>query len=233
MLAPMHIAPNPDPVPRLWAAARAMYERMRAALGDAKAIAQRILVGDELVRARAWLRALEALVRQIVLADALAIAQTPRAPAPPPLHMPRWVVVVAEKPEPKPSAHARRGAFCLWPRPKPGPRIRLLADQPRSAWEVERDAREAARLARMTQARGVPDCIRIARRIEGVARIMAKPYAAARRLAAKLRVDRHVVKSIIGRRMPRTAYLDTVAYGAAFDLSFRRARALYAAADTS
>lgn len=104
----------------LWTAARALFERMRGAIGDAAAFADRRNLEDhERIAARTWLRTLEIMVRKLVLIEAKALLR--------PEHLPvlRHVVelhnLVAPKPLAQPRVNARGYSFRLWPRPPSHP----------------------------------------------------------------------------------------------------------------
>ncbi len=65
-----------DILTRLWSAAQAMFERMRAAIGEADALAgRRDLDAEEAQAVRKWLGPLEAMVRKVVLVHALALIE--------------------------------------------------------------------------------------------------------------------------------------------------------------
>jgi hypothetical protein len=76
-----------DTITRLWTAARAMFARLSAAVGETAAIAAREALSAAERRAiRAWLRPLEAMVRKTVLIQAIALARRGdiRPPSAPP-----------------------------------------------------------------------------------------------------------------------------------------------------
>ncbi|MGH6950583.1 MAG: hypothetical protein ACREH4_06905, partial [Vitreimonas sp.] len=74
---------HPDLVPRLWTAARAMFARMRAAIGEAASIAARAaLSGEERRAVHKWLAPLEAMARKVVLIHALALIERDDTHAP-------------------------------------------------------------------------------------------------------------------------------------------------------
>src|SRR5688572_11361296 len=65
-----------DIIPRLWTAARAMFARMCAVVGEAAAIAARETLSTADARAiRRWLSPLEAMARKIVIVEALALIE--------------------------------------------------------------------------------------------------------------------------------------------------------------
>lgn len=67
---------HPDLVPRLWTAARAMFARMRDAIGEAASIAARAALSREERRViRKWLAPLEAMARKVVLIHALELVE--------------------------------------------------------------------------------------------------------------------------------------------------------------
>ena len=74
---------EPDLVPRLWSAARFMFARMRAAIGEAATIAARVVLSDEERRAiRKWLAPLEAMARKVVLIHAIALLEQEQGDTP-------------------------------------------------------------------------------------------------------------------------------------------------------
>jgi len=193
----MDYAPT-TPIPDIWTAARAMFMRLRGA-----------------VSAKQWLYALEALVRKLVLLEALALA--PQAPKPPPLSLPRGVSVLLPDP-PRERAQSHGYSFRLWPRAKPHPaRIRLLGRTTTRA-DIERDALYRAQLERLKQARlnRLPPLQRIVRRIKALGCVLEKPLPYARRLARKLRrAPKHFMTKLALKRSPRSPYIDARYQGAA------------------
>lgn len=66
-----------DILTRLWSAAHAMFQRMRAAIGDTEALAaRRRLAAEESRAVRKWLGPLEAMVRKVVLVHALTLVES-------------------------------------------------------------------------------------------------------------------------------------------------------------
>jgi len=197
----MHSNTLSDPIAQLWTAARAMFARLSAALGETAAVAAREKLDAKEVRTiRAWLRPLEAMVRKIVLIEAMALA---RQPAPPPL-----------KPFTKPAQHkrprasrARRIAFRLWPRqPRSvGPRIRGLGP-PVRAIEINRDRARLAAARHLNKVRFLrtPEQERLAGRVAALERVIDKPLSAIRRLARKLRTAPKLVLKLACKRTART-----------------------------
>ncbi|MGH6951923.1 MAG: hypothetical protein ACREH4_13735, partial [Vitreimonas sp.] len=65
-----------DIIPRLWTAARAMFARMCAAVGEAAAIAARRTLSAAEARAiRKWLAPLEAMARKVAIVEAIALIE--------------------------------------------------------------------------------------------------------------------------------------------------------------
>ncbi|MGH6951690.1 MAG: hypothetical protein ACREH4_12505, partial [Vitreimonas sp.] len=62
-----------DTVSRLWTAARALFARLRAAIGETASLAA--LNAEDVRDLRLWLRTLEAMVRRIVLIEAIALVR--------------------------------------------------------------------------------------------------------------------------------------------------------------
>ena len=179
------------PIPDIWTAARAMFARLRGAIS-----------------AKQWLYALEALVRKLVLLEALAIA--PPLPKPRPIQMPLYMQT--NLPEPPRERSAQRGsAFRLWPRAKPHPaRIRLLG-KPQTRAELERDSLYQAQLENLKRARAnrLPPVQLLIRRINALSRVLEKPLPYAQRLARKLRrAPKKFLAHIALKRQPRSPFID-------------------------
>jgi len=209
----------PDPIADLWSAARNLFARMRAHIGEAQAIAVRKLDRDTLAAMRAWLRPLEALVRRIVLIEAAALARTPLAPK-------RQSERRAQPPQTKP--HQRSYALRLWPRTPPPPaRIRQLGP-PLLVRDIYRERARAAQARRLNMVRFMrpPEPLRIARRIEALARVLEKPTNAVRRLARKLRQLPKLAIKLAAARWPRSPHTDHAAQNIASNQSFCGALAL-------
>jgi hypothetical protein len=63
---------QPDTIARLWTAARAMFARLCANIGDAASIAAReALSVEDCIAIRLWLEPLEAMVRTILVIEAM------------------------------------------------------------------------------------------------------------------------------------------------------------------
>jgi len=220
----MHAQTFSDPITRLWHAARAMFARMCDAIGPAEAIqVLRRVPRADLKAMRDWLRPLEALVRQIVFIEASALVRRPNGPA---MSMTRTIRTLFKPyapPEPDaPPPRQRKPSLRLWPKPAPPPvRIRMLG-RATSVEEIYRERRRvalAARLALCRWRRG-PPALRIAQRMEAVARILDKPKAAIRRLARKLTAAPRLALKLATRRTPRSPHADPqvqdLAAGAAY-----------------
>ncbi|MBC7770395.1 MAG: hypothetical protein H7124_16570 [Phycisphaerales bacterium] len=220
----MTFTPQPDQISRLWSAARAMFERMGAAIGAAASIALRErLAPEELQLMRGFLRPLELLVRQTVFieAAALVLARHQRLPRlgeikrlPKPLF--------AHMPAPPPRQSERRPSLRLWPQRAPPPaRIRQLGP-PVLVREIYLERAREAQSRRLNMVRFMrpPEPLRIARRIEALTRILEKPLAAARRLARKLRIQPKLAIKLATRPPVRSGYADEQALGLAAQLAF-------------
>ncbi len=215
---------QPDTLTRLWTAARAMFARLRAAVGEAAAIAAReALSVDERIAIRAWLRPLEAMVRKVVLIEAIALARAP-AHGPP-------------APSPARAAGGRRSAggpnraaFRLWPRQpvNTGPRIRSLGPIV-LVRDIFREQASLARARHMARIRALrtPIQARLAGRIAALDRIIAKPLAHVRRLARKLRVLPKLALKLACKTPPRTKLYDNPEITLASVTAFGEARALF------
>src|SRR5262245_34780509 len=113
----MRVMPSsPDIIARLWTAARAMFARMRDAVGEAATIGAREAMSEKERRvSRAWLGPIVAMVRKIVLIEAIALLAS-AAPLGPPASRSRVRErsgAASAKPGPKP---ARTTSLRLWPR---------------------------------------------------------------------------------------------------------------------
>lgn len=202
-------SPAPSPITRLWLAARALFERMQRAIGDAPSFARRTeLEGREIGAARTWLRTLEIMVRKLVLIEAKRIERTER----PPLtrHTVELRNLVAPRPARPQRKSPRRASFRLWSRtPRPPVRIRMLGP-PVLVREIWRDNERAARAQQLNIVRFMrrPEPQRIASRIEALERVLAKPEHAARRLARRLRAHPTTAHRIALQRSPRASTAD-------------------------
>jgi hypothetical protein len=194
---------NPNPLTQqpFWTAARAMFERMARAVGEAAALADRAWIGPKETReVRSWINPLIALVRRLVLIEAIALA---RAPA--------FKVRTADLPvRPRGkaalSAHTRTHALRLWPQTKrTGPRTRQLGP-PLLVRDIWRDNARAAAARHLQKVRFMrpPPGVQLARRIEALTRIIDRPLSAARRLARKLCAFPKLALKLIARKLPRT-----------------------------
>jgi hypothetical protein len=211
--------PDPsDTISHLWTAARAMFARLGAAVGEAVSIAvKEVLSARERGAIRAWLRPLEHMVRKVILIEALALARdAPSAAAPPPRSQ------AAGKPRAE-----RTTSLRLWPRQRAseGPRVRDLGAPVlvRSIW------READRLTRARHLNKVrflraPLQERLARRIDALHRVLDSPFAAARRLARKLRILPRLALELACKPPPRTKLYTEREYSETSILVFAEAR---------
>jgi hypothetical protein len=197
---------------KLWSAAQDMFERMRAAIGD---VASRTWIGPRERRdIHAWLAPLIAMARKIVFIEAAALARSTQSLAP-------FAVTRASKP------HKRSAAIRLWPKAVP-PRARVRQLGPpilvRDIWRDQAHAAAAQHLNKVRLMRP-PAQVMLTRRIEALARLIAKPLAAARRLARKLRLTPRIARRIGAKRLPRTHLFDCPEYGAAETQAFAAAMA--------
>jgi hypothetical protein len=160
---------------RLWSNAREALTRLRASL-----LPLGTLDRKERRELRAWIAALEAFVRRIVLLEALHLRPLDRGSS-----GPHGVAVAQARPK---TRGPRKPRLRLWPQPKrTGPRIRLLGP-PTTVAEIWREQRRDALIARLKAARGrrrKPHIV-LADRIDALESILAAPMRAARRLARKL-----------------------------------------------
>src|SRR5262245_39098212 len=210
---------SPDPIARLWTAARAMFARMRAALAEVL-VAREILSLDHKHAVRSWLAPLEAMVRKIVLIHALALldrggmraarGDTRSAAAT------LTTRVGARACDPAAPDLSRPSSLRLWPRAPAG-----------AGANPGRDRAHLAQARRMR--RSEPE--RVARRVDALARMLCRPLAAARRLARALvaRPDRALKLAVMPA--PRTplypepeyAQARARAFNDAYDWSMRHA----------
>ena len=185
-----------------WTAARAMFERMRRAIGEAAALADRAWIGPKEAReVRSWLNPLIALVRRLVLIEAIALAKS--------------AILDRASSDAQCQRHAKAGlkargprtpSLRLWPRIKhTGPRIRQLGS-PVLVRDIWRDNARAAAARHLQRVRFMrpPPSVQLARRIEALTRILDRPLSAAHRLARKLRAIPKFALKLIARKLPRT-----------------------------
>ena len=208
--------------PPLWTAARAMLDRMRRAIGEATALADRAWIGPREQRdIRAWLSPLIAMVRKLVLIEAIALLRLADPPARPNSDRARGRQSISPPP-----CGAGRGAAAanaqndrvyslrLWPKFKrSGPRVRQLGP-PVLVRDIWRDRARAAAARHLQKVRFMrpPPGVQFARRIEALARILERPLAAARRLARKLRDNVRLALKLIARKLPRSRRYQSDAY---------------------
>ena len=163
-------------ISRLWSNAREALTRLRASLLPLDTLDRK-----ERRDLRAWIAALEAFVRRIVLLEALSLGHLDRGSSDPQSQRCAKARLKTRGP--------RKPRLRLWPQPKrTGPRIRLLGP-PITVAEIWRDQRRDALIARLKAARGrrrKPHII-LADRIDALESILAAPMRAARRLARKLK----------------------------------------------
>jgi hypothetical protein len=187
-----------DILARLWSAARIMFARMRAAVGDAGLIAARHVLSMRERRAiREWLAPVVAMVRKIVLIEAIALTRTGFAQAP----------VAARRAADIAGRASHTTSLRLWPRQSAssGPRVRDLSPAllVRDVWRESRRLALARRLDRVRFMRAPPQ-ERLARCIAALARILDNPLAAVRRLARKLRALPRLVVKLAAKAPPRS-----------------------------
>lgn len=211
-----------DTVSRLWTAARALFARFGAAIGETAALAA--LDAEDVRDIRLWLRTLEAMVRRIVLIEAIALVRRGdasdgqadgrhgvRPPAVTLVALPPPSVRILSQCAATPDAPRARRAMSLrlWPRSpaSAGPRVRdpgpplfvreALADRARLA---------ASRHMQNLRAMRRPEPARIVERIAALARIVERPLAAVRRLARKLRALPKLAIQLAAKRLPRNKH---------------------------
>jgi hypothetical protein len=207
---------QPDTIARLWTAARAMFARLRAAVGEAAALA-----------ARASLSVREQ--REIRAAPTPAAAAPARPPAVTLVALPAPRVRVLAHAAPPPAPRVPAPSLRLWPRPgATGPRVRdlgrpLLA---RDAWRDRARLALARHLANVRLMRRAPQ-LQLARRIEALERVIARPLAAARRLARKLRALPKLALKLACAPAPRTRLYADAEIPLAGDAACSAARAFY------
>ena len=200
-----------------WTAARAMFARMARAVGDAAALADRAWIGPkEKSEVRSWISPLIALVRKLVLIEAIALARAP-------LSKVRTAdVPVRPRGNAALPARTRTHALRLWPQSKrTGPRIRQLGP-PVLVRDIWRDNARAAAAYHLKKVRFMrpPPGVQFARRIDALTRILDRPLAAARRLANKLRAIPKLALKLIARKLPRTRRYREPEYAHIGDLAF-------------
>lgn len=209
----MHTSALPDPLSALWQAASAMFERMVAAIGAPRLIAdQPALEREALMQMRAWLRPLEAMVRKIILIEAAALARSPEPPRPAKLNLPPLQHFAPKPAPPYPQPRPYKARFRLWPRRAQAPaRIRQLGP-PLLVRDIYRERARAAQARQLNMVRFMrpPEPARIAARIEALARIIVKPQAFVRRLARKLRRAPKLALQLAVARWPRSPHADPV-----------------------
>lgn len=213
-----------DTISRLWIAARALFVRLRAAVGETAALAA--LDAEDVRDIRLWLRTLEAMVRRIVLIEAIALVRRgdatdargrsdgrhgARPPAvtlialpPPSVRFLSQDAAPADAPRPR-----RAPALRLWPRSpaSAGPRVRDPG-QPLFVREALADRARLAASRHMQNLRAMrrPEPARIVERIAALARIFKRPLAAVRRLARKLRALPKLALQLAAKRLPRNMH---------------------------
>ncbi len=223
-----------DTITRLWTAARAMFARLGAAIGENAAIAACAALDTREVSAiRTWIRALEAMVRRIVLIEAIALVRRgeahtrvaratnavgaadrcdgARPPAFTQIALPLPSVRILS--QHTASTHAARSrsapSLRLWPKrpPSAGPRVRDVGP----ALLVREALADRARLGACRQMQNVratrrPEPARILERVAALARIIERPLAAARRLARKLRTLPKLAIQLAAMKLPRSKH---------------------------
>jgi hypothetical protein len=201
-----------------WTAARAMFARMSRAVGEAAALADRAWIGPkEKSEVRSWINPLIALVRKLVLIEAIALARAPASKV--------RTADLPVRPRGKAALKSRNYTLRLWPKPKrTGPRARQLGPPVlvRDIWRDNARASAAHHLKKVRFMRPPPG-VQFARRIEALTRILDRPLNAARRLANKLRAIPKLALKLIARKLPRTRRYCEAEYAhigeCAFDLT--------------
>ncbi|HYD71798.1 MAG TPA: hypothetical protein VEF55_01575, partial [Candidatus Binatia bacterium] len=151
-----------------WTAARAMFARMARAVGEAAALADRAWIGPKEKREiRSWLHPLIAVVRRLVLLEAIALAKSaPLDRASSDAHRQRHANGGLKARDP------RTPSIRLWPQSKrTGPRVRQLGP-PILVRDIWRDNARAAAAYHLKKVRFMrpPPGVQLARRIEALAR---------------------------------------------------------------
>jgi hypothetical protein len=195
---------------------------MARAVGDAAALADRAWIGPkEKSEVRSWISPLIALVRKLVLIEAIALARAPTfvTRTADLLVRPRGKAALAACTLPKTT---RTYALRLWPQTKrTGPRARQLGP-PLLVRDIWRDNARAAAAYHLKKVRFMrpPPGVQFARRIVALTRILDRPLAAARRLARKLRAIPKLALKLIARKLPRTRRYLEPEYAHIGDLAF-------------
>lgn len=165
----------------LWTSARIMLRELFFIVGAATAERLLQLTRRDRKCAREWLAALEVMVRKVLLIEASTLVRALEAPAPSPAkrHAPRSTNARAPRPP----------VFALIPAsavpPKHPSRVRLLGP-PSLVSEIWRDAARARLIALLRNAPPPAPQARLINRISALARVIAEPSAAIRRLARVL-----------------------------------------------
>jgi hypothetical protein len=199
-----------------WIAARAMFERMARAVGEAAALADRAWIGPkEQSELRSWINPLIAVVRKLVLIEAIAIAKCAllnraSSDAHCQRHANAGLTKLRRSEASASPMRETRGprppSLRVWPQTKrTGPRVRQLGPPVlvRDIWRNNARAAAAHHLKKVRFMRPPPG-VQLARRIEALTRILDRPLAAARRLARKLRAFPKLALKLIARKLPRT-----------------------------
>jgi len=204
---------NTAPITKLWTAARTMFERVRCVLGEAADIAARALSQNDIAHMRARLRPLEALVRRIVLIEAMALAREPTEDA----HAPP-----AQRTSQPATPRERTYALRLWPRTPPPPARMRQIGPPLLVRDIFRERARAAMVRRLNMVRFMrpTEPVRIARRISALERLFAKPMAAVRRLARKLHAAPKLAITLVATRWPRSPHTDRAAQNEADNVAY-------------
>lgn len=204
----------------LWLALRAMFTLMQSSIGAP--LAERTWIdANERKRIYTWFAPVVAMVRKVVLIEALLLA--------------RDAVLGPRRPK---SARAtpthtreRKPTIRVWPRPKRShARIRQLGP-PVLVRDIWRDQAQQALARQLAAARAKrpPSHVTLARRFDALAKLIREPQRAIRALARKLLRERKFALVLAAKRTPRTRLFQNTAYdgvwGWSFDLAIAHARA--------
>src|SRR5262245_19205239 len=198
-----------DLIPRLWTAARAMFARMRAAIGEALAARERLSL-DQKHAVRTWLAPLETMARKIVLIHALALLDRGDTLA----------RANSSNAQPRPAPKSPRGLACEAARSSRAATLRLWPRCPAEGGAHAGRDHAALAMARCLR-RSEPE--RVARRVDALARILARPLPAARRLARALAAKPWLALKLAVVPTPRSSLYREPEYAQAGALAFNDA----------
>jgi hypothetical protein len=182
-----------------------MFARLRAAVGEAAHVAAREMLSvEECIAIRLWLEPLEAMVRKILLIEAIRLARQPHAP---PAREPALCAALQTPRAPARLPFRFSSRRLLPPAPRAGNGPAHVAPQRRTAIRPSIEERFAGR-------------------IEALARIIASPQAHTRRLARALRVAPNLALKLASRPPAPTQRYDNAEIQLASITAVDEARAL-------